>query len=409
MVSPAGILPPQFLLPSRSTRQLCRVIQRAYKSSTTNRPRRTAPSEKEASSSLYDELFPEERGPVPKPATATDRSWERLPPFEWAKDNQSSLESRISTHSEKVWLHSVPSSRSWTSQLNQTTNPKKRGKELEEIRRKASVLVLNCAGKSLEESDFFRLSPKGEHLEGWTSGIIKVIPGRDKTTLEPLGHYFILFSSDAAARAYLGQMLQLHHLARQYTRRSMASPLPPPPGYMKDGRDLHSLLRGFTLIPASEKEPSLRMLFPPFRPAINRMVKYGGPAELEAQHNESEHMVLFSTDKGNLLPSDISDAITADGRQRNLPWKLTGRDTAGIRRIDVSQSDEHPLYDEMADIDSSGRRIGFQTRWKYVISFKDGQEARRFVREWHRRPFPIPEERNEKDEPPPIINAEILW
>jgi hypothetical protein len=40
-------------------------------------------------------------------------------------------------------------------------------------RRDASVLVLSNASKNLVESDFLRLSPKGEHIEGWSSGIIK--------------------------------------------------------------------------------------------------------------------------------------------------------------------------------------------------------------------------------------------
>ena len=54
---------------------------------------------------------------------------------------------------------------------------KERGSEEEDAvqRREASVLILNCASKTLEESDFFRLSPKGEHIEGWTSGIIKSV------------------------------------------------------------------------------------------------------------------------------------------------------------------------------------------------------------------------------------------
>jgi hypothetical protein len=37
----------------------------------------------------------------------------------------------------------------------------------------ASVLVLSNASKSLALSDFLRLSPKGEHIDGWASGIIK--------------------------------------------------------------------------------------------------------------------------------------------------------------------------------------------------------------------------------------------
>ena len=38
---------------------------------------------------------------------------------------------------------------------------------------KPTVLLLSALTKTLEESDFFRLSPRGEHIEGWTSGIIK--------------------------------------------------------------------------------------------------------------------------------------------------------------------------------------------------------------------------------------------
>lgn len=40
-------------------------------------------------------------------------------------------------------------------------------------RRETSVLVLSNASKTLSRSDFDRLIPKGEHIEGWTSGIIK--------------------------------------------------------------------------------------------------------------------------------------------------------------------------------------------------------------------------------------------
>lgn len=39
--------------------------------------------------------------------------------------------------------------------------------------REITVLILSNASKTLTRSDFDRLSPKGEHIEGWTSGIIK--------------------------------------------------------------------------------------------------------------------------------------------------------------------------------------------------------------------------------------------
>lgn len=37
------------------------------------------------------------------------------------------------------------------------------------------VLVLNACSKTLEESDFFRISPKGHHIEGWKSGLLEGI------------------------------------------------------------------------------------------------------------------------------------------------------------------------------------------------------------------------------------------
>jgi hypothetical protein len=40
-------------------------------------------------------------------------------------------------------------------------------------RREVGVLVLSNGGKSLTESDFLRVSPRGEHIEGWTSSIVK--------------------------------------------------------------------------------------------------------------------------------------------------------------------------------------------------------------------------------------------
>ena len=36
-----------------------------------------------------------------------------------------------------------------------------------------TVLVLNAASASLLESDFFRLSPQGRHVDGWARGIVK--------------------------------------------------------------------------------------------------------------------------------------------------------------------------------------------------------------------------------------------
>lgn len=154
-------------------------------SSTTNGPRRRVPNVREASSSLYDELFPEEKTSISKSTVSTDRDWEKLPPFEWAREVKSDNGKHITSKKEKGWFNSVPPSNAFNSRVAENVPRQRRSKDEkdENLRHSASVLVLNCASKSLEESDFFRLSPKGEHLEGWTSGIIK---GMSHNELRPM-------------------------------------------------------------------------------------------------------------------------------------------------------------------------------------------------------------------------------
>jgi len=126
-------------------------------------------------------------------------------------------------------------------------------KQWERHKGKASVVLLNCASKTLEESDFFRVSPRGEHIEGWTRSIITVIQDRDANTLEPLGAYYIFFSSEAAARAYLDQIIHLHNLARVNSRSLRSATLPPPPGLLRPGEDLKEALKTFSLVPGQSK------------------------------------------------------------------------------------------------------------------------------------------------------------
>lgn len=58
---------------------------------------------------------------------------------------------------------------------------------------------------------------------------------------------------------------------------------------------------------------------------------------------------------------------------------------------------------------SIGNKKAYNTSGRYIISFMDRAEARRFVRAWHRRECPLQDEYNEGDEPPPVVNAEIMW
>lgn len=312
---------------------------------------------------------------------------DKLPVFSWMEDFK---EQEMSNENGGKWNQTQP--------LSTVTGTRTSIRDVAS----QSVLVLNCALHSLEESDFFRLSPKGEHIEGWTSGIVKVIPGRDNRTLEPLDHYFILFSNEYTARAYLDNIFRLHRLAETSTRDQMSlGNIALPPGFLKDGEDVQAIIKNFSLAPAHTKL-SMRFIEKPYKPGMLRLLSDGGPAAIASNKSKAENMVLFYTDYGRVSSIDIMEAIYDDGRSRNLMWKLvTGTGEREIVALEDSKTSE--LNNDV---------IMMRQPKRYVISFTDRHEARRFVREWHRRPFPTSRKTIKplnSEEPAPTINAEILW
>jgi len=118
-----------------------------------------------AQTSLFDQLFPEES----ENKKNVGQKEEKLPPFKWNtgplfRDRELEPPPTIDP-----WLDSHD--REPTDAGHNLRTPRVTKTQ----RLKARVLVLNCASKTLEESDFYRVSPKGEHIEGWTSGIIQGI------------------------------------------------------------------------------------------------------------------------------------------------------------------------------------------------------------------------------------------
>jgi hypothetical protein len=153
----------QSLLPAWTAPRFSFVEQRALKSSgrVSNRVKRTSSAH---TLSLFEELFPEEakasekEANVPKykltsPGLLRDGF---LREFEWAKSKQfrSSRDDKPDAQNESMG------------------NTRRDEQEIKQ-RQDASVLVLANASKNLSLSDFLRLSPKGQHIDGWASGIMK--------------------------------------------------------------------------------------------------------------------------------------------------------------------------------------------------------------------------------------------
>jgi hypothetical protein len=122
---------------------------------------------------LFDQLFPEERSKQDNERESNIK----LPPFQWDEGFDSRREETRKEEGQRIPRWTGRQKEPFREQVTPPPNH-----QWERHKGKASVLILNCASKTLEESDFFRVSPRGEHIEGWTRSIIK---GADNK-LEPI-------------------------------------------------------------------------------------------------------------------------------------------------------------------------------------------------------------------------------
>lgn len=130
--------------------------------------------------SLFEELFPEEAlARQTREKKALERL-EKLPAFNWSSDfqrgNEYEREQERERERRRESYRSIPA-RPNTPVKNSLHTP--RTQQVQDMRkdvsgnRKVSVLCLKSCSKTLEETDFFRVGTKGDHVENWTKGIVK--------------------------------------------------------------------------------------------------------------------------------------------------------------------------------------------------------------------------------------------
>ncbi len=328
--------------------------------------RRQAPPRQQLDN-ILDELFPE--------SASTRETPTSIPPLEinphlMGLSHELPDSATDSSGSQKPFLHPdhAPLSPSQQPLLNR-------------LRDNVAVLILSCASRTLAMSDFIRLSPRGEHIEGWTSGLLRVIPGRNPSTLERNNDYFLVFSTQAAATQYLENVKRIHAMSKKYTPSSpMDTGLPTPGEEMgKLGEDVGSLVRGFTLVPPNQSTVALRNMARPFRPAIARVIEKGAYHNVLAQDNDKvgENLVLLHVDQGHMYGRELEKAIAEDGKARNLAWKLEGALEGDVVEFGAGKKGR------MAEREDRTLNMGLHPR--FIVRFKDAAEARRFVRAWHCR------------------------
>ena len=220
---------------------------------------------------------------------------------------------------------------------------------------------------------------------------------RDLTTFEPTGRYFILFPNAAYARTYQGHIVRLHQMAKTHTPTSIESPLPLQPGVIIEGEDAYTLLQDYSLCPPSQRI-HIKLLHPPYTASIKQVLEQRGYHPLVEATNKAGTSVLFSVDGQRWPTSIIRDAVAADGRDRGLQWDIA------IHRLDTLESAAASLdYSTCTETEGlaqlSARRL---SRW--IVSFLNESEARRFIRVWHRRPFPLA-----SGDDRALVHAEFIW
>lgn len=301
-----------------------------------------------------------------------------------------------------------------------------------------TVLVLRNASKNLVEEDFKRLIPQGKHLEGWRleqGDILRVIPGRDLSTLAQENYYYILFSSALSAFTYQGHATRIHRMVAAHTPSSMLSPIPPPPGYMVEGMDAHAVIESFSLTPPTQSL-DLRQLKPPLSPMMDSVVRHSGYAAVVNRKDRMPYEARLTLEGPQLHISAIRHILLASGRDRGLGWsggddlapRLTRWEPLPLREAPspmrkTSTAQKHTLaqesktkVEESTSADASKPQTHEQKRRTpqsvYIAGFHTEGAMQSFVRFWHRRPIDWETGQRsgiEEGDLPPIANVEVLW
>ncbi|KAK1255838.1 hypothetical protein MKX07_008097, partial [Trichoderma sp. CBMAI-0711] len=73
-----------------------------------------------------------------------------------------------------------------------------------------TMLVIDGLSPNLNATDFYRIAPND--FSNWRNAICKVQQQRKPDTLEPLGRYWVTFSTGEAAVSYRDRLIRLHKL-----------------------------------------------------------------------------------------------------------------------------------------------------------------------------------------------------
>ncbi|KAK0751083.1 hypothetical protein B0T18DRAFT_387258 [Schizothecium vesticola] len=237
---------------------------------------------------------------------------------------------------------------------------------------------------SLLDTDFQRLASPGQHVDGWTGGLVKVLPSLHPHTKDHQGQYFLFFDTLLAARSYADALQSLRKATPPNPAPTHLTLLPP------------SLPRPkINLLPLAHIKALLRHFYPPPDP--------GGPICLPPNltpRPEHLHASVFHPERDDaraarvrvrlagsrITPATLRAAIARDGRERGLPWGvLVASDgSGGVSPLPQSGAwVERGLFSGGTEVEGGGGKV--RAFDGFVVTFEEAAEARRFVRGWHGR------------------------
>ena len=196
--------------------------------------------------------------------------------------------------------------------------------------------------------------------------------------------------------AYLDEVIRLHSLSRKSAGLDRGLPPRIPTGPMPltpklgagpgAGGDLNDGIRAFTLLPPSAV---LSLKFDHRPPSDDRH---------HGAHGGDHNKVLLWLDGGQVTADTILAAVERDGEDRNLLWRLED----GIGAIAPALADGRSGTGRGKGIGGIGLKDGQFGR--FIVSFSDAVEARRFARNWHKRQLDLPGRDRSA-----VVNTAALW
>ena len=137
----------------------------------------------------------------------------------------------------------------------------------------------------------------------------------------------------------------------------------------------------------------MRMVPQPFSPVLQRIVASGGYPQLVQGRQSRNEVLLWFTSYWHPSFSIVRRVIDEDGKHRGSFWQTIG-DNRGIRKLEDEPPSSAPGAPQNWQPDAALTHDERRYEWKqksafgakrFIVSFKDEEEATRFQMSWHRR------------------------